>query len=66
MLPFAGTRRKPAPFFAMLRQVFEAVRQMLFLSRDVEQNKEEIAALKEQLGETNDLPPQRKPPKGPK
>ena len=87
----------------MLTQVFAAVRQMLFLSRDVEQNKVEIAALKEQLAETNalvrqlagdlqrvqerepherekrllrlendllrferPLPPQRKPPKGPK
>ena len=76
---------------------------MLFLSRDMEQNKVEIAALKEQLGETSalvrrlagdlqrvpereqhereelllrletvslrserHLPPQRKPPKGPK
>lgn len=39
----------------MFKQVVDAVRQMLFLLRDVEQNKEAIATLKEQLAETNQL-----------
>ena len=39
----------------MLKQVADAVRQMLFLLRDVEQNKQDIAILKEQLAETNQL-----------
>ena len=39
----------------MLKQVADAVRQMLFLLRDVEQNKQDIATLKEQLAETNQL-----------
>jgi len=39
----------------MFKQVVDAVRQMLFLLRDVEQNKEAIATLKEQLAETNEL-----------
>ena len=39
----------------MLKQIVDAVRQMLFLLRDVEQNKEAIATLKEQLAETNEL-----------
>lgn len=39
----------------MLKQVVDAVRQMLFLLRDVEQNKEAIATLKEQLAETNQV-----------
>ena len=37
----------------MFKQVVDAARQMLFLLRDVEQNKQDIAALKEQLTETN-------------
>ena len=39
----------------MFKQVVDAVRQMLFLLRDVEQNKEAIATLKEQLAETNQV-----------
>ena len=39
----------------MFKQVADAVRQMLFLLRDVEQNKRDIATLKEQLAETNQL-----------
>jgi len=39
----------------MFKQVVNAGRQMLFLLRDVEQNKNDIAALKEQLVETNQL-----------
>jgi hypothetical protein len=39
----------------MFKQVVDAARQMLFLLRDVEQNKEDIATLKEQLAETNQL-----------
>ena len=39
----------------MFKQVIDAVRQMLFLGRDVEQNKQDIAMLKEQLVETNQL-----------
>ena len=37
----------------MFKQIVDAARQMLFLLRDVEQNKQDIAALKEQLTETN-------------
>lgn len=37
----------------MFKQLVDAVRQMLFLLRDVEQNKKDIATLKEQLAETN-------------
>ena len=37
----------------MFTQVVDAVRQMLLLLRDVEQNKQDIATLKEQLAETN-------------
>ena len=39
----------------MFKQVIDAVRQMLFMVRDVEQNKQSIATLKEQLAETNQL-----------
>jgi len=39
----------------MFKQVVDVVRQMLFLLRDVEQNKQDIATLKEQLAETNQL-----------
>ena len=39
----------------MFKQVVDAVRQMLLLLRDVEQNKQDIATLKEQLAETNQL-----------
>ena len=39
----------------MFKQIADAVRQMLFLLRDVEQNKQDIATLKEQLAETNQL-----------
>ena len=39
----------------MRKQVADAVRQMLFLLRDLEQNKQDIATLKEQLAETNQL-----------
>jgi hypothetical protein len=39
----------------MFKQVVDAARQMLFLLRDVEQNKEDIAKLKEQLAETNQV-----------
>ena len=39
----------------MFKQIVDAVRQMLFLLRDVEQNKQGIATLKEQLAETNQL-----------
>lgn len=39
----------------MFKQAVDAVRQMLFLLRDVEQNKEAIATLKEQLAETNQV-----------
>jgi hypothetical protein len=39
----------------MFKQVVNAGRQMLFLLRDTEQNKNDIAALKEQLAETNQL-----------
>jgi len=39
----------------MFKQVVNAGRQMLFLLRDVEQNKNDIASLKEQLVETNQL-----------
>ncbi len=39
----------------MFKQIVEIVRQMLFLIRDVEQNKKNIATLKEQLAETNQL-----------
>ena len=37
----------------MFKQFVDAVRQTLFLLRDVEQNKQDIATLKEQLAETN-------------
>ena len=39
----------------MFKQVVETVRQMLLLLRDVEQNRQDIAAIKEQLAETNQL-----------
>jgi len=39
----------------MFKQVADAVRQMLFLLRDVEENKQDIATLKEQLAESNQL-----------
>ena len=39
----------------MFKQVVDAVRQMLLLLRDVEQNRQDIATLKEQLAETNQL-----------
>jgi hypothetical protein len=39
----------------MFKQAVDAVRQMLFLLRDTEQNKQDIAALKEQLNETNEM-----------
>jgi len=39
----------------MFKQVVDAARQMLFLLRDVEQNKHDIATLKEQVAETNQL-----------
>ena len=39
----------------MFRQFVDAVRQTLFLLRDVEQNKQDIATLKEQLAETNQV-----------
>jgi TolA-binding protein len=37
----------------MFKQLVEVTRQALFLLRDVEQNKQDIATLKEQLAETN-------------
>ena len=37
----------------MFKQFVDAVRQILFLLRDVEQNRKDIATLKEQLAETN-------------
>lgn len=46
---------KPGIFFVVLKQVVDAVRQMLLLLRDVDQNKQDIATLKEQLAETNQL-----------
>lgn len=46
---------KPGPFSAMFKQVADAVRQMPFLLRDGEQNKRDIATLKEQLAEANQL-----------
>ena len=39
----------------MFKQFVDAVRQTLFLLRDVEQNKQDIATLKEQLAETNQV-----------
>ena len=39
----------------MFKQIVDAAKQMLFLLRDVEQNKQDIAALKEQLAETNEV-----------
>ena len=39
----------------MFRQIIEVVRQALFLLRDVDQNKKDVATLKEQLAETNQL-----------
>ena len=39
----------------MFKQIVDLVRQMLLLLRDVEQNKRDIATLKEQLAETNEL-----------
>jgi Arc/MetJ-type ribon-helix-helix transcriptional regulator len=39
----------------MFKQLADVVRQTLFLLRDVEQNKQDIATLKEQLAETNQL-----------
>ena len=39
----------------MFKQLIDAVRQMLFLLRDAEQNKRDIATLKEQLAETDEL-----------
>jgi hypothetical protein len=39
----------------MFKQLAEVVLQTLFLLRDVEQNKKDIATLKEQLAETNQL-----------
>lgn len=39
----------------MFKQVVDAARQMLFLLRDVEENKRDIASLKEQLAETNQM-----------
>jgi len=39
----------------MFKQVIDAVRQTLLLLRDVEQNKQDIATLKEQVAETNQL-----------
>jgi len=38
----------------MFKRLVEVVRQMLFLLKDVEQNKEDLATLKEQLAETNE------------
>ena len=37
----------------MFKQIVDAVRQMVLLLRDVEQNKQDVAVLKEQLAETN-------------
>lgn len=37
----------------MFKQLVEVTRQALFLLRDAEQNKQDIATLKEQLAETN-------------
>jgi hypothetical protein len=37
----------------MFKQFVDAVRQVLFLLRDVEQNRKGVATLKEQLAETN-------------
>jgi hypothetical protein len=37
-----------------LKQLFELVRQALFLLRDVQQNKEDIAKLRRELDETHD------------
>jgi len=39
----------------MFKQLVDVVRQTLFLLRDVEENKKDIATLKEQLAETNQL-----------
>ena len=39
----------------MFKQVIDAGRQTLLLLRDVEQNKQDIATLKEQVAETNQL-----------
>lgn len=37
----------------MFKQFVDAVRQILFLLRDLEQNRKDVATLKEQLAETN-------------
>jgi len=39
----------------MFKQIVDAARQMVFLLRDVEQTKQDVAKLKEQLAETNEL-----------
>lgn len=39
----------------MFKQLVDAVRQILFLLRDVEQTKTDLAKLKEQLAETNQV-----------
>src|SRR5436190_2186557 len=55
MRPFDVAWTKVGPSFVMFKQVIDPVRQVLFLSRDVEQSKKDITALKEQLAETNQL-----------
>jgi hypothetical protein len=55
ILPLPVAKLKPAPFFAMFKQVVDAARSTLFLLRDVEQNKDDLAMLTEGLAETNHL-----------
>ena len=44
---------KRGPSFAVFKQLFDLGRQALFLLRDVEENKQEIAKLRRELDETN-------------
>ena len=46
---------KSEPCSAMLSHIVDAVRQMFFLLRDVEETREAVASLKEQLAETNEM-----------
>jgi hypothetical protein len=45
---------KPGPSSAVLKQLFEFVRQALFLQRDVQQLKQDVAGLERGLNETNE------------
>ena len=54
-LLLAENRLKPGTSSVVFKQLFEFGRQSLFLLRDVEQNKQDIAELQRELETTNDL-----------